>query len=48
MSAGTRPVIWFSNPASSNVRQLGGNNASLGEMMHNLSHTGIPLPEGFS
>ena len=44
MSAGTRPVIWFSDPASSNVRQLGGNNASLGETTHNLSRTGIPCP----
>ena len=44
MSAGTRPVIWFSNPASSNVRQLGGDNASLGETTHNLSRTGIPCP----
>ncbi|HZO80400.1 MAG TPA: phosphoenolpyruvate synthase [Candidatus Binataceae bacterium] len=41
-------VIWFSDEGSSDVRRLGGKNASLGEMTRNLRSQGIPVPPGFA
>ena len=41
-------VIWFSDPNSSQIKQLGGKNASLGEMTRNLSQQGIAVPDGFA
>ena len=43
-----RSVIWFSDPNSSQIKQLGGKNASLGEMTRNLSQQGIAVPDGFA
>jgi pyruvate,water dikinase len=41
-------IIWFSDEGSSEVKQLGGKNASLGEMTRNMRDQGIPVPEGFA
>jgi len=43
-----RYIVWFSDPESSDVAQLGGKNASLGEMTRNMRDTGIAVPEGFA
>jgi len=41
-------IIWFSDERSSEIRQLGGKNASLGEMTRNMRAQGIPVPDGFA
>jgi pyruvate,water dikinase len=41
-------IIWFSDERSSDISQLGGKNASLGEMTRNMSAQGIPVPDGFA
>jgi pyruvate, water dikinase len=41
-------IIWFSDEGSSEIKQLGGKNASLGEMTCNMSQQGIPVPDGFA
>ncbi|MDO8431003.1 MAG: phosphoenolpyruvate synthase [Candidatus Binatus sp.] len=48
MSAGLHHIVWFSDPESSDVTQMGGKNASLGEMTRNMRQAGIPVPEGFA
>jgi pyruvate,water dikinase len=41
-------IVWFSEPDSGEIAQLGGKNASLGEMTRNMRADGIPVPEGFA
>jgi pyruvate, water dikinase len=41
-------IVWFSDEGSSEIKQLGGKNASLGEMARNMSQQGIPVPVGFA
>jgi len=41
-------VVWFSDEGSSEIAQLGGKNASLGEMTRNMAAKGIPVPDGFA
>ena len=41
-------VIWFENLRMSDVEEVGGKNASLGEMISQLSHVGIRVPGGFA
>jgi pyruvate,water dikinase len=41
-------IIWFKDLTSANVPQVGGKNASLGEMFQNLGEKGIVLPDGFA
>ena len=43
-----KQIIWFSDEGSSEVGQLGGKNASLGEMTRTMHEQGIPVPEGFA
>ncbi|MGO9450402.1 MAG: phosphoenolpyruvate synthase [Candidatus Binataceae bacterium] len=43
-----RNIIWFSDEGSSEVAQLGGKNASLGEMTRTMREQGIPVPDGFA
>ena len=43
-----KQIIWFSDEGSSLVGQLGGKNASLGEMTRKMREQGIPVPEGFA
>jgi pyruvate,water dikinase len=44
----TKQIVWFSDEDSSQVGQLGGKNASLGEMTRNMRAQGIPVPDGFA
>jgi pyruvate,water dikinase len=48
MSGETRSVIWFEELSRSDVELVGGKNASLGEMIRQLSEEGIRVPPGFA
>lgn len=41
-------VIWFENLRMTNVPEVGGKNASLGEMISQLTKSGIRVPNGFA
>lgn len=41
-------VIWFNQLGIKNIDSVGGKNASLGEMISNLSELGINVPDGFA
>lgn len=41
-------IIWFQNLNLSNIDQVGGKNASLGEMIQHLTKTGVQVPGGFA
>jgi len=41
-------VVWFEDVSSADVTLVGGKNASLGEMIRNLSAHGIRVPGGFA
>lgn len=43
-----RYVVWFTELSSGDVGLVGGKNASLGELIANLSPAGIRVPEGFA
>ena len=41
-------IKWFEDLTSDDVAQVGGKNASLGEMIQNLKEKGINVPEGYA
>ena len=41
-------VIWFQQLGKHDVERVGGKNASLGEMISNLSNAGVSVPGGFA
>lgn len=41
-------VIWFDQLGMDDVERVGGKNASLGEMISNLSNAGVSVPGGFA
>jgi pyruvate,water dikinase len=41
-------LIWFDQLRLDDVPRVGGKNASLGEMIHNLSEAGVRVPGGFA
>lgn len=41
-------ILWFTEMGMNDVHQVGGKNASLGEMVSNLSHLGVSVPGGFA
>lgn len=41
-------LVWFDNLGRDDVPQVGGKNASLGEMVRNLGEKGITVPPGFA
>jgi len=41
-------VIWFDKLSMTDVVSVGGKNASLGEMISELSHVGVRVPSGFA
>jgi len=43
-----RSVVWFEEIGMGDVAQVGGKNASLGEMVQNLGGAGVRVPEGFA
>jgi pyruvate,water dikinase len=47
-AANSRQVIWFEDLKMTDVPQVGGKNASLGEMIGNLTDVGVQVPGGFA
>ncbi len=41
-------VIWFDELRITDIGKVGGKNASLGEMINQLSHAGVRVPSGFA
>ena len=41
-------VVWFEQLGMHDVDRVGGKNASLGEMISNLSELGVSVPHGFA
>ncbi|MFB9215896.1 phosphoenolpyruvate synthase [Vibrio sinaloensis] len=41
-------TLWFNSLSMDDVDQVGGKNASLGEMVSNLSNAGVSVPNGFA
>lgn len=48
MTARTEYVRWFAETNSGDVAEVGGKNASLGEMIGGLKEKKIPVPDGFA
>ncbi len=44
----TENIIWFDQLGMNDVDKVGGKNASLGEMISNLSQAGVSVPSGFA
>ncbi|MCC6856166.1 MAG: phosphoenolpyruvate synthase [Microbacteriaceae bacterium] len=44
----TKNILWFTEIGMNDVAQVGGKNASLGEMVSNLSDAGVSVPGGFA
>ncbi|NNE68583.1 MAG: phosphoenolpyruvate synthase [Pyrinomonadaceae bacterium] len=44
----TKQIAWFNELDMNDVETVGGKNASLGEMIRNLSSAGITVPNGFA
>ncbi|MFB7893578.1 phosphoenolpyruvate synthase [Microbacterium sp. NPDC056044] len=44
----TTNILWFHEVGIADVAKVGGKNASLGEMVSNLSHAGVRVPGGFA
>lgn len=44
----TDNIRWFSELGMNDLDQVGGKNASLGEMVQNLSNLGVQVPDGFA
>ena len=43
-----RNVLWYNQLGMHDVDRVGGKNASLGEMITNLSDLGVAVPNGFA
>jgi len=48
MDRQTAFVIWFNDLGLADVPLVGGKNAALGEMFHNLTPLGVKVPDGFA
>jgi pyruvate,water dikinase len=44
----TTDILWFSELGLGDLDQVGGKNASLGEMVQNLRSAGVQVPDGFA
>ena len=44
----TSSIRWFSELGMVDLEQVGGKNASLGEMVSNLARLGVHVPDGFA
>jgi pyruvate, water dikinase len=47
-SSSTPTVAWFADLSLADIDQVGGKNASLGEMVRNLTSAGVRVPDGFA
>lgn len=43
-----KSILWFKEVGMKNVAEVGGKNASLGEMINNLAKKGVAVPNGFA
>ena len=41
-------ILWYDQVGMADIAQVGGKNASLGEMVSNLSGAGVRVPGGFA
>ncbi len=41
-------ILWYDEVGMADIAQVGGKNASLGEMVSNLSDAGVRVPGGFA
>ncbi len=48
MSASAMPVRWFTTLGLADISEVGGKNASLGELASNLASAGVGVPTGFA
>lgn len=48
MSATSMPVRWFTKLGIADIPEVGGKNASLGELASNLGAAGVTVPSGFA
>jgi pyruvate,water dikinase len=48
MSVSAAPVRWFATLGIADIPEVGGKNASLGEMVSHLSTVGVQVPNGFA
>ena len=44
----TTDILWFSELGLKDLDRVGGKNASLGEMVGNLTSAGVKVPDGFA
>ena len=44
----TGPILWLHQLGMQDLEQVGGKNASLGEMIRHLSEAGVSVPGGFA
>ena len=44
----SKNIIWLDQLGINDIHKVGGKNASLGEMIQNLSHLGVQVPGGFA
>ena len=44
----TSTIAWFADLGLADIEQVGGKNASLGEMVRNLTSAGVRVPDGFA
>ena len=44
----TTDILWFSELGLKDLDRVGGKNASLGEMVQNLTSAGVQVPDGFA
>jgi pyruvate, water dikinase len=47
-ASSTAAIAWFADLSLANIDQVGGKNASLGEMVGNLTSAGVRVPNGFA
>ncbi len=47
-ASSTSTIAWFSDLGIDDIDQVGGKNASLGEMVRNLTSAGVRVPNGFA
>jgi pyruvate, water dikinase len=47
-ASNTPTIAWFSDLSLTDLDQVGGKNASLGEMVRNLTSAGVRVPDGFA
>jgi pyruvate,water dikinase len=48
MANSQETIVWFENVGIHDIDQVGGKNASLGEMINHLTKVGIQVPNGFA